>query len=139
MSEKKYKQTEIPTITITDKKDLVKAVKDYYTENIQGKIVVNKALGIPIHFASDGKWELAYGRRLYAKKVAILKCLPELVEIAEYNNFGQRKETDKKSVIGYLNFKAKVKMNDKIEHVRISIVFKTNGKYYYNHEVNTKK
>jgi len=57
------------------------------------------------------------------------------MEVAEYNNFGERKSTDKPSVHGYFNFKAKVIINGKLEHVRISVLFK-NNKAYYNHEVN---
>jgi len=139
MREKRYKQLEIPQITITDKKDLVKIVKDYYSANLQGKSVVNKDLGITIHFTSIGRSELAYGRALHAKKVAVVKCLEKLMEIAKYNNFGERKETDKQNVIGYLNFKAKIEINEVIENVRISVLLKKDGKVYYNHEVNIKK
>jgi hypothetical protein len=136
---KKYKQTEIPKITITDKKDLVKVVKEYYSANLQGKTVVNKDLEMTIHFTSIGKGELAYGKALHAKKVAVIKCLEKLMEVAEYNNFGERKETDKKNVVGFLNFKAKVEIDGVIENVRISVLLKKDGRAYYNHEVNIKK
>ena len=138
---KKYKQTVVPQVSTeeVDYRNRVKSIKDFYTENLYGKSVVNKDLGITIHFNSIGKNELAYGRALYAKKVAILKCLFELLEVAEYNNFGRKKDTDKETVLGYLNFKAKVIINDKIENVRINVLLKKNGKAYYNHEVNIKK
>ena len=67
------------------------------------------------------------------------KCLERLIEVAEYNNLGRRKDTDKETVLGYLNFKAKVKIDTKVENVRISVLLKKNGKAYYNHEVNIKK
>jgi len=136
---KKYKQTEIPSVTITDKKNLVKVIKDFYNKNLQGKSVINKDLGITIHFKSAGKGELSYGRALHAKKVAVIKCLETLMEVAEYNNFGKRKDKDNETVLGYLNFKAKVKIDNKMENVRISVLLKKNGKAYYNHEVNVKK
>ena len=136
---KKYKQTEIPNVTITDRKDLAKVIKDFYSKNLQGKSVINRDLGITIHFNSIGKDELAHGRALYAKKAAVIKCLERLIEVAEYNNFGRRKDTDKETVLGYLNFKAKVKIDNKVENVRISVLLKKNGKAYYNHEVNIKK
>ena len=138
---KKYKQTIIPQVSTegVDYRNRAKSIKDFYTENLYGKSVVNKDLGITIHFNSIGKNELAHGRALYAKKVAILKCLLELLEVAEYNNFGRKKDTDKETVLGYLNFKAKVIINDKIENVRINVLLKKNGKAYYNHEVNIKK
>jgi hypothetical protein len=137
---KKYKQTHIPKVSTEgiDYRDRAKFIKDFYAKNLYGKSVVNKDLGITIHFNSIGRNELAYGRALYVKKVAILKCLLELLEVAEYNNFGRKKDTDKETVLGYLNFKAKVIIDDKMENVRINILLKKNGKAYYNHEVNIK-
>ena len=35
------------------------------------------------------------------------KGLPKIIEIAKYNNFGNRKSTDSKEIIGYFNFKSK--------------------------------
>ena len=140
---KKYKQTEIPKVTIIENRDLGKYMSKFYAENLQGKSVVNKDLGMTITFTSVGKNEISYGRALYAKKAAIITCLEKLMEVAEYNNFGERKETDKKNIIGYLNFKAKVLINDKLENVRITVQFKKDGKMYfkpyYNHEINIKK
>ena len=136
---KKYKQTEIPNVTITDRKDLAKVIKDFYNKNLQGKSVINRDLGIIIHFTSAGKSELAYGRALHAKKAAVIKCLAKLIEEAEYNNFGERKETDKNNVVGYLNFKAKVKIDKIVENVRITVLLKKDGRAYYNHEINIKK
>ena len=141
MSEKKYKQTHIPTITTLEinYKDRAKFIKEYYRENLQGKHIVNQHLGLRIYFTSAGKYELAYGRAPYLKKVAVIQCIAELLEVAEYNNFGIRKETDPKPVLGYLNFKAKVKIDSKMESVRISVLLKKDGKAYYNHEISTKK
>ena len=141
MGEKKYKQTEIPSVSTKDvpKKDRAKFVKEYYSVHLQGKSVINKHFGIKIIFNNIGKSELAHGRALHAKKVAILFCLADLVSEAEYSNFGNRKTSDLETVLGYLNFKAKVKIDDKIENVRITILLKTNLKAYYHHEVNVIK
>ncbi len=136
---KKYKQTMIPSVKILAKSDLGKYIRTEYTKNIQGKTVVNKHSGLTIYFGSDGNAELSNGRRLYAAKAAIVQCLPTLLEHAEYNNFGQRKFTDEKNVFGYANFKAKVRIDNKIQHVRIAVVVKTNGKAYYCHEISIKK
>lgn len=133
---KKYKQTFIPEITIVAKENLSKYIREEYTKYVQGRVVVNKDIGLTIYFGSDGKAELAHGRRLYAKKAALVQCLPELLEVAEYNNFGQRKKKDNQSIFGYANFKAKVAINDVIEHVRITVLVKANGKAYYCHEIN---
>ena len=135
----KYKQKEVPSVTIIEPQNRVKYVRDFYTENLQGKSVINKDIQLTINFTSIGKGELSYGRALYAKKIAVLQCIDKLLEVAEYNNFGQRKSTDKQNVLGYFNFKAKVKINGKLEFVRISVVLKKDGKAYYHHEVNIKK
>lgn len=133
---KKYKQKIIPSTKTDKKENNKKFIKDFYKENLQGKTVTNKDLGIVIRFNATGKNELAYGRATYSKKVAVLKVLKSLLREAEYNNFGARKAKDKESVLGYYNFKAKVKIDEKIENVRISVLITTDLKAYYNHEVN---
>jgi len=139
MITKKYKQIEIPSVNIIEPVNRVKFIKEFYAENLQGKVVVNKDILLTIHFTSIGKYELAYAKAPYAKKIAVLQCLDRLLEVAEYNNFGQRKETDKQNILGYFNFKAKVKIDGNLEHIRISVVLKKDGKAYYNHEVNVIK
>lgn len=135
----KYKKSVIPHIRILERVNLKDYIRKTYSEKIQGKTVVNKHIGLTIYFGSDGKSELSSGRAIYAKKAALVQCLPELLINAEYNNFGQRKEKDAKNVFGYANFKAKVFIDDKLEHVRITVKVKANGKGYYCHEVNIKK
>lgn len=136
----KYKQKVIPE-TINEwadisSKQLIEKAKEYYTNHLQGKTIVNENIGIKIFFSSAGKGKFAYGGTMYSEKVTAVKIIAELLQYAEYNNFGERKETDKKNVIGYLNFKAKGKINGKLKHFRISIQFKIDGKFYYNHEIN---
>lgn len=135
----KYKQTYIPKVEIQVHKDLRRYVKEYYTQYIQGKTIVNKHFGLTIYFGSDGKSELAHGRAMYAGKAALVQCLPELLEVAEYTSFGQRKAKDEKNVFGYANFKAKAYIDGKLKHVHIAVVVKANGKAYYSHELNIKK
>jgi len=139
MKTKKYKQTEIPCVSIVRKGDLAQYVKQYYKKNLQGKTVINKHLNVRILFTSLGQGKVAYGGRKTMKKAAIIQCLDKLMEIAEYNNFGVRKPTDPQSVLGYLNFKAKIKINGIVEYVRITVLIKKNGKMYYNHEINLVK
>jgi len=136
--QQKYKQTVIPSVSIEAYTDLSAYIRNYYLEHLQGKTVINQHLQMPIFFGSVGKNELSYGRALYAKKASVVQCLETLMEMAEYNNFGERKPTDKPSVHGYFNFKAKVYIDGKLEHVRISVLFK-NNKAYYNHEINIAK
>jgi hypothetical protein len=132
----KYKQTIIPSVQSIPKENNISFIKNYYSQNLQGKTVINKHLGIEVRFNATGRGELAYGRAIHKKKTAVLKCLPKLIELAEYNNFGSRKQKDKAHVLGYYNFKAKVKIDGIIENVRITVMVTTDLKAYYNHEVN---
>jgi hypothetical protein len=116
-----------------------KALKEYYSKYLQGTSVINKDLNLRIHFTSIGKGKLAFGGSKSIRKAAIIQCLSEVLEVAEFNNFGRRKEKDSKIVIGYLNFKAKVKVDEKIENIRIAVLIKTDGKVYYSHEINKKR
>ena len=61
---KKYKQTEIPEVSIIEPENRIKFIKDFYTQNLQGKTVVNKDILLAIHFTSIGKFELAYSPHL---------------------------------------------------------------------------
>ena len=49
------------------------------------------------------------------------------------------KETDNKSIIGYLNYKCFVIIDNKKECLRVAIKFQNDGKFYYNIEVNKEK
>lgn len=136
---KTYRQTYIPEVNIQTHGNLVSYMKEYYSKHIQGTTIVNKHIGLTIYFGSEGKSELAYGHALYAEKAALVQCLPILLQVAEYNNWGERKTTDPLSVFGYANFKAKAKINGKLVNVRITVKVKCNGKGYYNHEISIKK
>ena len=39
---KKYKQTEVPEVSIIEPANRIKFIKDFYSQNLQGKMVVNK-------------------------------------------------------------------------------------------------
>ncbi|HLP06076.1 MAG TPA: hypothetical protein VK152_11675 [Paludibacter sp.] len=135
----KYKQGIIPSVKTKVIGNDRKSVSKYYSENLQGKTVVNKDLKISIKFNAIGKGEISYGRSIHSKKVAVLQCLEVLLSEAEYNNFGIRKASDDLSVLGYLNFKAKVRIDGKLEYVRLTVLMKKDGKIYYHHEINMKK
>ena len=132
----KYKQTYIPSVKTGVISNNRKSVAEYYQTHIAGKSVTNKHLNIVIKFNKEGKKELSYGRAIHSKKVALLQCLPKLLEVATYNNFGIRKETDPQSWLGYMNFKAFVLINGKKECVRLTCILRKDGSLYYNHEVN---
>jgi len=138
--EKKYKQEVVPEVQMVKGRNLSRFMRTYYSEHIQGQIVTNKDLGIPIKFTAEGKAEIAHGGSMSSNKASVVQCLLEVAEVAEFNNWHTRDDDDPKNVVGYLNFKAKVKIGESTKNVRFSVVMKTDGCFYYNfynHEVNT--
>lgn len=109
----------------------------YFSENLRDKVIINKSINIPIilSFGVGGK-KTYRGGAIYGKKSEIVRVLDILIHNAEYNNWGSPKKTDNENVIGYLNFKAKVYLDDTLENIRLSVQFQKGGKYYYNFEVN---
>jgi len=138
----KYKQKIIPeTQSIWNELrgvNLRKAMIEYFKLIAnKNKILINKHLNIPIHLSiATGGRKSAYGGAIYNKKAEVIKIIDQLIENAEYNNWGDRKITDKDYVIGYMNFKVKCKIDNILENVRISIQLRKDGKFYYNHEIN---
>ena len=103
---------------------------------LAGKKVENADTGITVEFSVTNARKLARGGAIYLKKASLVDILPELVSVAEYSNFGQRKETDNPEVLGFLNFKAKCLINGNTEHVRLSVQFCRRSRFFYNVEVN---
>lgn len=98
--------------------------------------MVNRDTGLTIRITMASGRKTAYGEAMYSKKAEVVRILPDLIEHAIYNNFGQRKQGDNKDILGYLNFKAKCILDGKVEHLRIAVQFQKGGKFYYNVEVN---
>lgn len=137
---KKYKQTVIPSVKTGVIGNNKKAIADYYKLHLSGVTTKpNRHIGVIIKFNKYGQKELAYGRATHAKKTALMQCLPLLLEVAEYNNFGIRKPTDVASILGYMNFKAFVVIDGKKECARITCILRKDGNLYYNHEISIKK
>lgn len=116
--------------------ELRKVVLEYYNKNLKDREVFNEDLKITIRFSMSSGRKTVMGEAMYYKKAEIMKILPEIVQYALYNNYGERKETDNPSVIGYLNFKGKCKLDGKIENIRLAVQFQKTAKFYYNVEVN---
>lgn len=136
---RKYKQVFIPetlSFPVKTEHELKQSIKTFYKQNIQGQTIVNKDLGIKIRFTSDGLGKISEARRIGRTNAAVVQILLQMLENAEYSNMGQRKVTDKENVLGYLNFKVKGKVDDKLYHFRIAVKLKTDMKAYYNHTVN---
>lgn len=140
----KYKQKYIPEVEIPKEwrkmrlNDLKIAVGEFYKKNIQGWEVLNIDKGFRITFSSQGRQKLTRGSAMYSKKAAVMLILKELLEAAEYSNFGRRKGNDPAVLMGYLNFKAKCKIDGKIETVRFACMLYRADKIYFNHEINMK-
>ncbi len=137
----KYRQTSIPETEIpTEWESMsVKKLREVVLEKakaLAGKKVENTDTGIMVEFSVTNARKLARGGAIYLKKASLVDILPELVSVAEYSNFGQRKETDNPEVLGFLNFKAKCLINGKTEHVRLSVQFCRRSRFFYNVEVN---
>lgn len=142
---KKYKQKIIPSVNtpekFTDKsrKELELFVSSVYNNRIRGKSVVNKCLGYEITFSGRGLRKITKGSTLYPYKAIAVTIIDKLLEVAEYSNFGNPKDSDSKEIAGYLNFKVKCKIDGKTTHLRISTtLYKNSGKIYWNHEINKK-
>lgn len=140
--ETKYVQKVIPHVSTKAYKrakpaDVKKTLLKIFNGKWQGKVVYNKHIGIPIRFVSGRK--TIYGEALYWKKRPVIEVLGILMEYATYNNFGKRKDSDPKNLIGYYNFKAYVYIDDKKECVRLAVRAMSDGTFYYSFEVNTKK
>jgi hypothetical protein len=136
-----YRQNIIPQTHIPEEwKALTsKELRNVVMERAKGLVyekVLNIDTGIEIEFSVTNARKLARGGAIYLKKASLVPILPELVKVAEYSNFGQRKETDNPELLGFLNFKAKCIIDGKTEHVRLSVQFCRRNKFFYNVEVN---
>jgi len=63
---KKYKQTEIPQVTITDKKDLVKVIKEYHLQSRSKHKKINLAYQDSLNYSNQPQ-----GLYFYAAKIKI--------------------------------------------------------------------
>jgi len=138
---KKYKQTIVPEVSVGDWGKLPvfqsrKRMFDYYRNNYVGKYVKNQHLGITVEFDVVGGRKTTHGGSIYPKKKCLIEILDKTIEYAEYSNWGERKETDPPHVIGYLNFKVKIKIDQQIEHIHLVIRLTNDGKFHYYMEVN---
>lgn len=137
----KYKQSVIPEAFTEEwvkltKQEVRKKLYDEYRTRCYGKKVINQSLGITVEFEHEGARKASYGSAIYSKKACLVSVLDRLVRYAEYSNWGDRKTKDDPHVIGYLNFKAKVKVDGKVEHVHLVIRVRNTGKFHYAMEVN---
>lgn len=145
MTEKKYKQRIIPEVTIPVEWKALRAAElrhvvfDYLVDHFNNMEVTNEHVHILIHIQKRAIRKTAFGEAMYGKKAAASLVLPILLQHAAYNNWGAPKPNDPDELLGYFNFKAKCKIDGKMETLRIAVRLYQDGKFYYNLEVNKKK
>lgn len=138
---KKYKQTVIPEVSTKEWRGLTlfnvrKKMFDFYKKHYTGLKVINKDIGITVEFERAGNKKTSYGGFLYPKKACLVEVLDKLIRYAEYSNWGDKKEKDEPYVIGYLNFKIKVRIDGIIEYAHLVIRVRNTGKFQYSIDLN---
>ena len=125
---KKYKQTVIPSISNTfigkSPNEIHQEVKKNYQNNIQGRTITNKDLGIEIYFNKTGRDETVHFARKDSLIASASNILDVLLENAEFNNFGKPRASHQErfGAIGFLNFKSKCKIDGKLCFFRLSVM-----------------
>lgn len=107
--------------------------KSLYKEKIP---IINIMTGILIEFERAGANKTSYGGTIYPKKACLIKILPSIIKHAKLISTGNRKETDNKNVVGYLNFTTNVKVDGEKLLANFSVRIKTYGKFHYSLETN---
>lgn len=106
--------------------ELRKFTLDYYNQHLKGKKVAIKNHLKEVSFTANGGKKLH--TPMYSAKALVIEHLENLIKNSTYNNFGTRKSTDSKDILGYLNFKAKLSIDGKKKHVRISVILDSQRK-----------
>ena len=108
---KKMKVSELRTFTMK-----------YYNLYLKGDSATIEKYVKEVVFINTAGRKIAYGEAMYSAKAAVIAHLKTLIKNSTYNNWGDRKDSDGKDVLGYLNFKSKITIDGKKRHVRISLV-----------------
>ena len=114
-------------------------MKSFYNTRLKGKTVKNKDKGISIVFSSVGRNHVLYARAAGFEKLIVIKKLPDMVREAEYCNFKEPDGNESKDILGYMNFKVNISINDEIFLFRIVVRLTKNGKFFYDHSVRIEK
>ena len=94
---------------------------EYYLSHLKGKKVAIKNHLKEVVFTTKAGRKIAKGEAMYSEKAAVIEHLEELIKNSTYNNWGDRKDSDGKDVLGYLNFKSKITIDGEKRHLRIAI------------------
>ncbi len=119
--------------------ELKKTAQEFYKENFKGKKVKNKDRGIIIEMTSTGIRHVLHARNVGYVKLKAIYVLDKMLEQAEFTNFKDRDADDFKEIIGYMNFKVSVMIEENLHKFRIVVRITKDGKFYYDHAVKVKK
>ena len=108
---KKMKVSELRAFTLRYYNLFLKGDSETIERHLKEVVFTNKA----------GR-KIALGEAMYSAKAAVIAHLKTLIKNSTYNNWGDRKGSDGKDVLGYLNFKSKLTIDGEKRHVRISLV-----------------
>ena len=126
---KKMKVTELREFTL-----------EFYRLFLKGKKKEIEKHLKEVVFTSEGGRKIAYGEAMYSAKAAVIEHLDTLIKNSTYNNWGDRKTSDKEEILGYLNFKSKITIDGKKRHVRIAIsVDKDRNMKFKSYDIGKKK
>ncbi len=124
------------------KVQLMKVAAENYQKLIS-KSAVNKHKGITIKFNSMGKSETIFKGKIKSHIVLAIVNLISLLENAKYNNYKSTElpKHTKKRIKGFLNFTAKMVVDNEIKTFRIPVAYKTVGDkvHYHITELEMKK
>ena len=94
----------------------------YYNLFLKGNSVTIERYLKEVVFTNKAGRKIALGEAMYSAKASVISHLKTLIKNSTYNNWGDRKNSDGKDVLGYLNFKSKLTIDGDKRHVRISLV-----------------
>ena len=118
----KYLETDTARFKKMKVSELRSFTMKYYNLYLKGdSATIEKYLKEVVFINTAGR-KIAYGEAMYSAKAAVIAHLKTLIKNSTYNNWGDRKTSDRKDVLGYLNFKSKITIDNKKRHVRISLV-----------------
>lgn len=140
----KYKQNIIPAVDDSQFAgmklgELKKYVRAFFNENFRNKTVKNTHKGISIKMSMSGLKHLFNARRSGFVKIKAVMALDEMLKYAEYSNFKEPDANDTLDILGYFNFKCKVKVEENVQNFRIVVRLTKDGKFYYDHSVKVRK
>ncbi len=114
----KYKQKVIPIVddSLFVEMPLGKLknyISDYFNKEIRNQNVKNIHKGLTISITKSGLRHLLFARHIGFVKLKVVMALKEMLIYAVYCNFHEPDADDGKEIIGYFNFKCKVKVEGK--------------------------